>query len=364
MSKARELANLGNAYSDGALSNRNMLVNGAMAISQRYGTAASNLGGSSVFSVDRFNCFGPSASSTSTAQQVTDTPAGFKNSLKYTCGTGLSVTGGDYAQITQIMEGNNVAHLKWGTVDALGVTVSFWVKSSLTGTFSFGVQNGPTNRSYVAQYTIGIANTWEYKTITIAGDTSGTWASDNTPAMRLVWDMGFGYGTTATVDAWQAGDVHYVAGNVKVNETSGATFYITGVQLEVGDTATPFEHRSYGDELQRCQRYYWRQDALKANGSYYRFCVGFMTAATDAYGVVPFPVEMRAIPSISCPTGGLAAWDSTGVRSGVFNASTDGTNTSSATIGLIGIVSGIALRPVHILAAGASNVNISYDAEL
>ena len=256
MSKARGLADLGNAFNDGALSNRNLIINGGLTISQRYGTSASNLGGSSVFSVDRFNCFGPAASSTSTGQQVTDTPAGFKNSLKYTCGTGLSVTSGDYAQIQQTLEGNNTAHLKWGTSDAQDIVVSFWVKSSLTGTFAFNIQNGGFSRSYVAQYQINAANTWEYKTITVAGDTSGTWATDNTASLRIIWDMGFGYGTTSTVDAWQAGDVHYVSGNVKVNETSGATFYLTGVQLEVGDTATPFEHRSYGQELALCQRYY------------------------------------------------------------------------------------------------------------
>jgi len=301
MSKARGLADLGNVYNDGALSNRNLIINGSMTISQRYGTAASNLGGSSVFSVDRFNCFGPSASSTSTAQQVTDTPAGFKNSLKYTCGTGLSVTGGDYAQITQIMEGNNVAHLKWGTADALDVTVSFWVKSSLTGTFSFGVQNGPTNRSYVAQYAVGVANTWEYKAITISGDTSGTWSSDNTAAMRLVWDMGFGYGATSTVDAWQAGDVHYVAGNVKVNETSGATFNITGVQLEVGDTATPFEHRSYGQELALCERYLFVADSNRLSAGNW-----------DSLGWSPrvvFHTEMRTSPSVSLTAGGFRMSD-------------------------------------------------------
>ena len=311
MSKARELANLGNAYSDGALSNRNLIINGGMAISQRYGTASSNLGGSSVFAVDRFNCFGPSASSTSTAQQVTDTPAGFKNSLKYTCGTGLSVTGGDYAQITQIVEGNNVAHLKWGTSDASDVTVSFWVKSSLTGTFSFGVQNGPTNRSYVAQYTVSTANTWEYKSITIGGDTSGTWASDNAAAMRLVWDMGFGYGATSTVDAWQAGDVHYVAGNVKVNETSGATFYITGVQLEVGDTATPFEHRSYGDELARCQRYYCHSNNLSGppnvNVSAYSQTGIAVDIEDAALTSVTFPTMMRVVPTMV--VGRMYSWN-------------------------------------------------------
>ena len=292
MSKARELASLGNAYSDGALSNRNLIINGAMAISQRYGTSASNLGGSSVFSVDRFNCFGPSASSTSTGQQVTDTPAGFKNSLKYTCGTGLSVTSGDYAQIQQTLEGNNTAHLKWGTSDAQDIVVSFWVKSSLTGTFAFNIQNGDFSRSYVAQYQINAANTWEYKTIAVAGDTSGTWATDNTASLRVMWDMGFGYGATSTVDAWQAGDVHYVSGNVKVNETSGATFYLTGVQLEVGDTATPFEHRSYGQELALCQRYYEQEKVemwgQMRGGGY-----------TDAYTSFQYKTPKRTFPTVT-----------------------------------------------------------------
>ena len=293
MSKARGLADLGNAYSDGALGNRNLIINGGCTISQRYGAAASNLGGSSVFAIDRFNCFGPSASSTSTAQQVTDTPAGFKNSLKYSCGTGLAVTGSDYAQITQVLEGNNTAHLKWGTADAQDVTVSFWAKSSLTGTFSFHINNGAQNRSYVAQYTIAVANTWEYKTISVSGDTSGTWPSDNTAVIRLVWDMGFGSGVTATVDTWQAGSLHYVAGNVKVNETSGATFFITGVQLEVGDTATPFEHRSYGQELALCQRYFYRFGASTSQ----RIGVHNSAGSGTNSDPVAFPVTMRATPT-------------------------------------------------------------------
>ena len=295
MSKARELANLGNAYSDGALSNRNMVINGKMSISQRYGTASTSVHGSSVFAVDRFNCFGPTSGSTSTAQQVTDSPFGFSNSLKYTCGTGLAVTGGDYAQILHIIEGNNIAHLGWGSADAANVTVSFWVKSSLTGTFSFGVQNSNGSRSYVAQYSIVTANTWEYKTITISGDTSGVWASDNTAGMRLTWDMGFGYGATSTVDAWQAGDVHYVSGNVKVNENSGATFYLTGVQCEIGDTATPFEHRSYGDELARCQRYYQRIG--NNDGSNTHLMVGGVEGASIHVVSRALATVMRANPS-------------------------------------------------------------------
>jgi hypothetical protein len=343
MSKARGLADLGNAYSDGALSNRNMVINGGYTISQRYGAAASNLSGSSVFAVDRFNCFGPSASSTSTAQQVTDTPAGFKNSLKYSCGTGLAVTGSDYAQITQILEGNNTAHLKWGTADAQDVTVSFWAKSSLTGTFSFHINNGAQNRSYVAQYTIAVANTWEYKTISVSGDTSGTWPSDNTAVIRLVWDMGFGSGVTATVDTWQAGSLHYVAGNVKVNETSGATFFITGVQLEVGDTATPFEHRSYGQELALCHRYYWLTDDGPA-ASALKYTAN--TGAGQFNSAISAPTTMRAVPTITI--GGTVIYTNAG-------ALTAGASVSSITT---------RVTPVGTGTYRAFNFTLSMDAEL
>ena len=355
-SKAFELAKLGNAYSDGALSNRNLIINGGLTISQRYGTSASNLGGSSVFSVDRFNCFGPAASSTSTGQQVTDTPAGFKNSLKYTCGTGLSVTSGDYAQIQQTLEGNNTAHLKWGTSDAQDIVVSFWVKSSLTGTFAFNIQNGGFSRSYVAQYQINAANTWEYKTITVAGDTSGTWATDNTASLRIIWDMGFGYGTTSTVDAWQAGDVHYVSGNVKVNETSGATFYLTGVQLEVGDTATPFEHRSYGQELALCQRYYEQIEYI----AYSAVAMGHAYNTNSLHG--PFYYnEKRATPSISV-NNGVMCYNSTTAQAPTtlgWHSATKKSVNINPTGGMT-----FAANAASFIIAGPSGLSVKIDAEL
>ena len=276
----------------GGSDTKNLIINGAMQVAQR-GASSVSLSGSSAFSADRFACYGPSSGSTSTVEQSSDAPTGFSKSIKYTCGTGQSVTGGDYAQITQQVEGYNTAYLNWGTSNAQYVTVSFWVKSSLTGTFAFNVQNATPNRTYVAQYTINSANTWEYKTINIAGDTSGTWETTNLQGIRVIWDMGFGYGTTSTVNAWQSGDVHYVSGNVKVNETSGATFYLTGVQLEVGSVATEFEHRSYGEELALCQRYY------EKNGStHWATLVSNLNVNYSFNPVINFSVTKRATPTM------------------------------------------------------------------
>ena len=316
----------------GGSDTKNLIINGAMQVAQR-GASSVSLSGSSAFSADRFACYGPSSGSTSTVEQSSDAPTGFSKSIKYTCGTGQSVTGGDYAQITQQVEGYNTAYLNWGTSNAQYVTVSFWVKSSLTGTFAFNVQNATPNRTYVAQYTINSANTWEYKTINIAGDTSGTWETTNLQGIRVIWDMGFGYGTTSTVNAWQSGDVHYVSGNVKVNETSGATFYLTGVQLEVGNVATPFEHRSYGEELALCQRYYERSNTSGTAGTH-RIAINKAQTSSNYYFAIPYAVTKRAMPTITIDqvynsdlTISYHATASTDGHLGVKNATGGNTNT-------------------------------------
>jgi hypothetical protein len=273
---------------------RNRIINGAMMIDQRNAGASVSLGGSSVWPVDRMLCFGRASGVGMTGQRSTVAPAGFTGSLLFTATTGATPVSGDYPGISQNIEGFNTADFGWGTSNPQTVTLSFWVRSSVTGTYGFAVQNSAQNRSYVAQYAINSANTWEYKTITITGDTSGTWLTDNNVGARLTWDMGFGFGATATANTWQAGQLYSVTGNVKLGATAGATFYITGVQLEAGTAATQFENRLYGTELALCQRYYY------ASASAAIFMAGQSYGANSVDGlrmVYSLPSTMRVNPT-------------------------------------------------------------------
>jgi hypothetical protein len=235
---------------------RNRIINGAMVIDQRNaGASVSPNTSVDVFPCDRF-AVQASQNSKCTAQQVTTAPTGFKNSLKITSSSAYSVGVNDYFDIYQKIEGYNVADMAFGTASAVTFTLSFWVQSSLTGTFGGSVYNNAFNRSYPFSYTISSANTWEYKTVTITGDTSGTWTTDNTCGLGVGFGLGVGTNYSGTAGAWTGSGKFSVTGAVSVVGTSGATFYITGVQLEAGTTASPFEYRQYGTELQLCQRYY------------------------------------------------------------------------------------------------------------
>jgi hypothetical protein len=270
---------------------RNRIINGDMRIDQRNAGASVTLSGSASFAVDRYQIYGRVAGG-ATAQRSTVAPAGFSNSLLYTVTSGASPSGGDYASIVHKVEGFNIADFGWGTANAQSVTLSFWVRSSVTGTYALGVQNSDSTRSYVAQYTVNAANTWEQKTITIAGDTGGSWLNTNGTGLQVVWDMGFGYGATASPNSWLGGDFRSVSGNVKLVATTGATFYITGVQLEAGSVASPFERRDYGRELMMCQRY-WTGNS-SSNG-YIQSVVNTFSAPIG----LPLAVPMRTAPTIA-----------------------------------------------------------------
>ena len=250
MSKARELSQ--RAGVDGALSNRNLIINGAMQVAQR-GTSASPA--PTGYLIDRFATYKGGAGTFSLAQS-SDAPVGFKNSLLATVTSASTPSGGDYYIIQHVIEGQNLPVLAQGTANAQTSTLSFYVKSSLTGTFSGSLRDGPSGVSYVFEYTINSANTWERKIVTISGSTSGTFPTDNTAGARLVFSLGQGTTyATSTVGSWVSGNFHGSATETDFIATNGATWQITGVQLEVGDTATPFEHRSYSQELALCQRY-------------------------------------------------------------------------------------------------------------
>ena len=232
---------------------KNRIINGAMVIDQR--NAGASIAFGDVFPVDRWNCF-ENGSMAFTGQRSTTAPVGFTNSLLITTTTAASPAAASRSQLLQVIEGYNIADLGWGTANAKTITISFWVRSSLTGQFGGSLQNYATTRSYPFSYTISSANTFEYKTITIAGDTTGTWNTENSGGINLTFDLGMGSDLLGTAGAWAGVNYRGAIGDVKLSETNGATFYITGVQLEVGSTATSFDYRPYGTELTLCQRYF------------------------------------------------------------------------------------------------------------
>ena len=298
MSKARQLADLGNVYDDGALSNRNRIINGDMRIDQRNGGASVTPTASS-YTLDRFRLEISQASKLSVEQNAGSVtpPEGFTNYLGITSTSAYSVLTGDFFLLSQRIEGFNVADLGWGTSYAKSVTLSFRVRSSLTGSFGGVLTNSAQDRSYPFTYSIPAANTWTTIEVTIVGDTTGTWLTNN--GLGLFVYFGLGVGTTygsGTAGAWAAGNIFAPTGSTSVVGTNGATFYLTGVQLEVGDTATPFEHRSYGDELARCQRYYQR---YVTNGYVYgRFAICENRAANKSQAMFDLGQAMRAVPTL------------------------------------------------------------------
>jgi len=242
---------------------KNRIINGAMVIDQRNAGASVTVtsgANATMFCVDRWQGRQENSSGAFTLQRSTDAPAGFVNSLIATVTTAdASITSSEGYSIYQFVEGFNSADLGWGTANAQSVTVSFWARSSVTGSFSLALINSAFARNYGALYTINSANTWEYKTVVIPGDTSGTWLTDNGVGIRVGFGLGAGTDRTASV-GWSTPAVSNtkakVTGGVDWIATSGATFYITGVQLEKGSTATAFDYRPYGTELALCQRYY------------------------------------------------------------------------------------------------------------
>jgi len=276
--------------------NRNLIINGAMNVAQR-GTSA--VTATANFPVDRFRV-DHSTDGAFTGEQSTDVPSdqGFTKSMKYQTTTAdSSLAANQYFYTRHIIEGLNSAHLMFGSSSAKTVTLSFWVKSSLTGTFGGSVWNDGFNRSYPYSYTISAANTWEKKTITITGDTSGTWLTTNGRGINIGWGLGLGSDYSGTAGAWAASGLLSVTGATSLIGTLNATWYITGVQLEVGDTATDFEHRTYADELIKCQRYCLVLDSGIVYGTY--GFVGFAENSTTAKVIMSFPVHMRAAPSLT-----------------------------------------------------------------
>ena len=282
----------------GPLSNRNLVIGGAMNIAQRGTSTSVAAADGDTFLVDRFFVLAQ-GSTQFTYSQSTEAPAGFSNSIKLDVTTADTLNTNDQIKLEHRIEGYNSAFLNWGTSDAKTITLSFWIKSNLTGNTQVALVNSGNNRNYVATFTIDSANTWEKKTLTVPGDTGGTWNTGNDIGIRLRWgSFGPDY-QTSSVNQWVANATQLNSrSDSPINFASSINneLYITGVQLEVGEQATPFEHRSYGDELARCQRYF--QFIGRAGGNA-GVAAGF-TTTTNFYGYGSLPGgRMRAAPTIA-----------------------------------------------------------------
>jgi len=305
---------------------RNRIINGAMVIDQRAAGAAVTPSSDDTFTLDRWSArLSQSSKFTVQKDSSANTVAGFTSSLKVTSLSSYSATSTDYFAITQGIEGFNTADLAFGTASAKPITLSFWVRSSLTGTFSGALLNDTRDRVYPFTYTINSANTWEYETITIAGDTEGVWTKNNSAGIYVRFSLGAGSTRLATAGSWQntAGAIFGATGSVSVVGTNAATWYVTGVQLEEGSVPTPFEYRQFGDELSLCQRYFETSYpigvALGTNGYVGPAAV---TARLTQQGycifTVPYTVQKRAAPSI-----GLWSFNGTSNQLGSFDAGTN-----------------------------------------
>ena len=284
---------------------RNLIINGDMRIDQRNGGSANTINVDGEYTLDRWKANSIQAPTYNrfTVQQVTDAPDNAINSLKVTSLVSYTVTSGDYHLMQQRIEGNNTAHLGWGTSAAKTVTLSFWVKSSLTGTFGGSVRNSAGTRSYPFTYAIASANTWEKKTITVTGDTTGTWDTGTTSGIIIFLGLGVGSTYSGTAGSWAGANYLSATGATSVVGTSGATWQITNVQLEVGSTATDFENLPVDVQLARCQRYFQKSFAYgqaPANGIYtYGSTFTCHTTSSGRGAWIHFPVQMRATPSVT-----------------------------------------------------------------
>ena len=276
---------------------KNRIINGSMQIDQRNAGAAITPT-SGAFTVDRW-AFYPSQASKFTIQQNAGSvtpPAGFTKYLGFTVASAVTIGAGDYFTLEQPIEGLNVVDLDWGKSTAKTVTLSFWVRSSLTGTFGGAIYNSAGNYSYAFNYTISSANTWEQKTVTITAPTTGTFSTDNTSSFIVTYSLGVGATYSGTAGTWAASNLRNATGSTSVVANAGATWYITGVQLEIGSTATPFERRLYGQELALCQRYYYKTKP-NGGGASVVLGLGFTNSATSTSIFTQFPVPLRTIPT-------------------------------------------------------------------
>ena len=316
MTKAAELAKMGEVLTNNQIGGRrNIVINGAMLVAQR--STSTQFSGANGFVCDRFECSNQTDGAI-TFSQSTDVPSGqgFINSTKINVDTAdTSLTATQHALFQQKVEGLNSSQLMWGTSNAENISVSFWIKSSLTGTFTYyALDESADSQSYVQTFTIDSANTWEKKTFIIEGPTTGgTTDFPITNARSFFTGICLGVGSThqtSTTGSWHS-TANFAASTssaVKLIGTASANMYVTGWQIELGNQATPFEHASsFGETLALCQRYFHRWDGT-TGGNNTEFCIGFVSSTNSARGVYFYPQIMRSNPALSA-SGSFRFWD-------------------------------------------------------
>ena len=311
----------------GGMSFRNRLINGDMRIDQRNNGASvtASTTGTDVYTVDRWSYYTTQTSKFTIQQNAGSVtpPAGFTNYLGFTSSSAYNPISTDLIVGFQWIEGYNVADLNFGTTNAKTITVSFWAYSSLTGTFAGSLvgTNGSTFRSYVFTFSISSANTWTYITVTIPGDTTTfSYNTTNGQGLALCFNLGCGSNYQTTAGSWTSSNYYSVSGAQNIVATNGAKFYVTGVQLEVGSAATPFEHRHYGLELSLCQRYCYRPVGTDVHN--WLSGSGGWGSTTNALIGGTFPVQMRATPSLTTDSATLSNYAVYATSGGTFSAVT------------------------------------------
>ena len=309
----------------GGFAFRNRIINGAMVVNQR-ASGTLTLSGSDQYPIDRFIASKDSSAVCTAQQNTASLPAGFGYGLLWTTTTGAASSSSQDCIVTHKVEGYNWADLNFGSANAQTFTISFWIKSSITGTYGISLSNSAASRAYMATYSVNSANTWEYKTVTVAGDTTGTWLTTNGIGLRILFDLGSGSARSISASSvWGSSYGTGLTGGIKISETTGATWQVTGVQLEKGSTATSFDYRPYGTELALCQRYF-QQLVRGATTNVLGTATWF--SATRADGIAFLPVSMRASPSFSVVTG--ASYYRVYLAGTSYNCSTVSFNGTSA----------------------------------
>jgi hypothetical protein len=348
---------------------RNKIINGAMVIDQRNAGASVTPTSSGTYILDRWNVEIGAASKFSVQQTpsatetgyATRVAAGFTSYLACTSLSAYTLGASDYFDIQQRIEGFNTADLAWGTSSAKTITLSFWAYSSLTGTFGGSLRNSASSRSYPFTYTISSANTWTQISITIAGDTSGTWiGATNGIGLTVAFSIGMGTTYSGTAGAWASANYGSATGTVSVVSTNNATFYITGVQLEAGTTASPFEYRHYTTELSLCQRYYMQFGVTSA---YEHYGIGVAQSNTSVT-IMNLPVTMRTAPTfgyLGSLSGYIVLDGSSAYTPSVIAADVMSLNVCSLAITITGVPVG---RATRFYRNASSLATLTYSAEL
>jgi len=358
MTQANVLAQIG---STSGPTFRNRIINGAMVIDQRNAGASVTNAVAFTYTLDRFFIFGSQASKFTCQQNAGSvTPAvGFVNYLGITSSSAYTVASTEQFILAQYIEGFNVADLGWGTASAKTVTLSFQVYSSLTGTFGGSLRNTDASRSYPFSYTIPSANTWTTISVTIAGDTTGTWLTTNGTGIRLTFSLGAGSTLSGTAGSWSGNNYVSATGATSVVGTNGATFYITGVQLEVGSSATGFEYRQYGQELALCQRYYSKQPSTTSGTA---FGAGIAISGTQADVYVKLTTSMRAAPTSN--TSGCVIEFGTANSVSVSSIANANTGTDSAFLRLTGSAASLTAGQAVTYFGASTSAYVDFSAEL